>query len=37
MFIGSKPNGKQIIERLIELLNIQQNVTRIYKLKEIKK
>lgn len=31
-----KPNGKEIIERLIELLNIQQEVKRTYKLKELK-
>ena len=31
-----KPNGREIIERLIELLSIQQNVKRNYKLEEKK-
>ena len=30
-----KPNGKEIIERLIELLDIQQGVKRTYKLKKL--
>lgn len=36
MFIGNKPDGKKIMERLIELLSLQQNVKRTYILKEIK-
>lgn len=34
--VGKKPDGKEIMERLIELLSIQQNVKRKCTLKEVK-
>lgn len=37
MFTGTKPDGKSMLERVIELLSMQQNVKRKCTLKEVKK